>query len=104
MLEEQTDVFPEILPGVFGIEFTVTDKVLAAEEPQELLAFTVIFPPDEPAEAVIEVEVEEPDHPEGRVHVYEVAPLTADMLYVFELEAQMLVLPEILPGVAGVQL
>ena len=95
--------FPLIVPGVDGIEFTVTAKVLAADEPQELFAVTDMFPLVVLAVAVIELDVEEPVQPEGKVQVYEVAPLTAVMLYVFELEEQILVFPLIVPGVAGVQ-
>jgi hypothetical protein len=64
------------------VQPTVTASVLAGPAPQELFATTEIFPPVLPAVAVIDVEVEEPVHPEGRVHVYEVAPLTAAIEYV----------------------
>ena len=59
---------------------TVTGNVWAVPEPQVLFAVTETVPPVAPAVAVIEVEVEVPVHPGGRVHVYEVAPETADML------------------------
>ena len=44
-------------------------KVLAVPEPQVLFAVTETFPPVAPAVSVIEVDVEVPVHPEGRVHV-----------------------------------
>ena len=49
-------------------------------EPHELLAVTEIFPLFAPAVAVIEVEFELPLHPDGNVHVYDVAPFTAVIL------------------------
>jgi hypothetical protein len=36
-----------------------------------------MLPPVFPAVVVIDVDVELPLHPEGKVHVYDVAPLTA---------------------------
>jgi hypothetical protein len=54
----------------------VTAKVLGALAPQVLFALTEIVPLA-PAVAVIEVVVEDPDQPDGNVHVYDVAPLTA---------------------------
>jgi hypothetical protein len=47
----------------------VTFIVLAVPEPQELLAVTEIVPPLFPAVAVIEVVVDVPLQPAGRVHV-----------------------------------
>jgi hypothetical protein len=49
-------------------------------ELQELLDLTEIVPPLEPGVAVIDVDVELPLHPDGNVHVYEVAPGTAEIL------------------------
>ena len=49
-------------------------------EPHELFAVTEIVPPVTPTVVVIEVEVELPLHPDGNVHVYEVAPETGDIL------------------------
>jgi hypothetical protein len=66
-----------MLPGVAGNEFTVTASDWAVEEPQVLFAVTVILPPVLLAVVVILVVVDVPDHPEGNVHVYEVAPFTA---------------------------
>jgi hypothetical protein len=48
---------------------TETFNVLAAPLPQELLAAAEIKPLLLPTVAVIEVEVEEPLHPEGNVQV-----------------------------------
>ena len=62
-------VFPLMVPGVDGIELTVTPNVFAADEPQELLAVTEMFPPDVPAVALIEFVEEVPDQPFGNVHV-----------------------------------
>ena len=50
---------------------------------------------------LIEVLVEDPVQPDGKVQVYEVAPLTEDMLNVFELPEQIVVLPVIAPGCVG---
>jgi hypothetical protein len=49
-----------------------------------LLAVTEIVPPFEPTVEVIEVEAELPLQPEGNVQVYDVAPATAAILYVWE--------------------
>ena len=64
-------------PGVAGTVITVTPSVCAADEPQELFAVTDIVPPAAPAVVVMEVVVELPVQPPGRVHVYPVAPATA---------------------------
>ena len=48
---------------------TDTLSVFAGPVPQALFAATEIVPPDEPTVAVMEVEVELPVHPDGRVHV-----------------------------------
>lgn len=61
--------FPEIVPGVAGVLFTVTDRLDVADEPQALFAFNVIVPPVEPAVADILLVVEVPVHPEGKVQV-----------------------------------
>lgn len=47
----------------------MTASVDADEEPQALFAVTVIFPPDVPAVALIELDVDVPDQPDGNVHV-----------------------------------
>ena len=42
------------------------------------------------------------DHPVGTVHVYDVAPATAEILYVWEVKlGHCEVVPEIEPGVTG---
>lgn len=52
--------------------------IVAAElEPHALLAVHVIFPEEVPEVTLMEFVVDEPDHPDGRVHVYVVAPETA---------------------------
>jgi hypothetical protein len=56
---------------------TVTVKVLAVPDPHELFALTEMVPPVLPAVTVIAVVEEVPVHPEGKVQLYEVAPLTA---------------------------
>ena len=65
-------------PGCAGEDAVMlTAKVRAVLPPQLLLAFTVIFPPAVPEVAVILLVVELPVQPEGKVQVYDVAPLTA---------------------------
>jgi len=77
--------------------------VWADETPQVLPAVTVILPPVAPAIAEIELEVEVPDHPEGSVHVYDVAPLTGVIEYMFDVPWHIVALPEMVPGVAGTE-
>ena len=57
-----------------------TFTALGALEPQELFAVTDIVPPLDPAVVVIDVLVDDPLHPDGNVQVYDVAPVTADIL------------------------
>ena len=99
-------VFPPIAPGCGGSEplLTVTLNNFAADEPQVFLAETDIEPLVELAVALMELVVEEPIHPLGRPHVYDVAPVTGSMVYVFELPEQTVVLPLMAPGVDGVVL
>ena len=66
--------------GVKGVALTDTFSVREALEPHELFVVTEIVPPLTPMDAGIDVEVELPLHPEGNVHVYEVAPAIDDML------------------------
>ena len=61
--------FLVIVPGCEGIGLTVTFKVCGKEDPQELLAMTVIFPVVAPAVAFIELVMDEPVQPSGNVHV-----------------------------------
>lgn len=58
-----------MLPGVAGSVFEVTASVCAVDEPQELLAVTVIFPLVALAVTVMLVVVDVPAHPDGNVHV-----------------------------------
>jgi hypothetical protein len=71
---------PVIVPGCPGVVGIVTLNERAVPEPHELFAVTETLPPVEPTVAVIDVEVELPVQPVGKVHVYEVAPETDDML------------------------
>ena len=57
-----------------------TFTALGALEPQELFAVTDIVPPLDPAVVIIDVLVDDPLHPDGNVQVYDVAPVTADIL------------------------
>ncbi len=59
---------------------TDTANVRAMLVPQKLLAVTDMSPPLAPTVALIDVVVELPLHPEGKLQVYEVAPGTAVML------------------------
>ena len=77
---------------------TVTDSVCAELEPQELFAVTDMFPLDAEGVTVIEFVFDDPVHPEGSVHVYVVAPLTATILYVWDDPWQTELLPDIAPG------
>ena len=55
--------------GVAGVGFTVTERVCAVDAPHPLFAVTVTFPLVAETVVVITVELDEPDHPEGNVHV-----------------------------------
>ena len=69
-----------MLLGCAGMAFTVTLSVVAALCPQLFSARTLRVPLAVPAKTVILFEVELPDHPEGSVQEYDVAPLTAAIL------------------------
>ena len=97
-----TVVFPVIAPGWAGIAVTDTLNVRGVPEPHELFAVTEILPLFAPGVAVIDVEAELPLHPDGNVHVYDVAPFTAVILYVWEAPWHTVVLPVIAPGWAGI--
>ncbi len=71
---------PPIDPGCEGVVETDTANVRAVLVPQKLLAVTDMSPSLAPTVALIDVEVELPPHPEGKLQVYEVAPGTALML------------------------
>ena len=60
--------FPVIVPGCVGIAVTVTANVLATLVPQLLMAATEMFPVA-PAVAVMVLVVDDPDQPEGKVHL-----------------------------------
>ena len=69
-----------IISGIAGAVFTVTFNVCGPEEPQLLLADTVISPPEILATVTMAFVVDVPVQPVGKVHVYEVAPATSDIL------------------------
>ena len=61
-------MFPDITPGSEGVGLTETANVCGMVVPQALMAATEIVPPELPTVATIEVVVELPDQPEGKVH------------------------------------
>jgi hypothetical protein len=65
----QTDALPEMVPGCAGTVVVVTARVLAVLVPQPFEAVTEMSPPFGPTVAVMELVVEVPVHPAGRVHV-----------------------------------
>ena len=69
-----------MVPGCAGAVVTVTLNVWAVPAPQALSAVTEISPSSAPAVAMIELVVELPVQSAGNVHVYEVAPVTGDIL------------------------
>lgn len=69
MLPWQTVVFPPIVPGWAGKAPTVTASVWADEDPQALLAVTMMVPLLAPGVAVIALLVLLPVHPPGSVQV-----------------------------------
>ena len=94
-------VLPEIGPGVTGTVLTTTISDCGVDDPHTLLAVTVMLPAEVPAVASIESVVDDPLHVDGSVQVYDVAPDTAVIEYVLRLPEQIVVLPVIGPGVAG---
>lgn len=98
---EQIVVVPEIVPGVDGIVFTIIAKVSGVDEPHALFAVTVIFPLVADAVVLMEFVVDVPDHPPGNVQVYEVAEGSLVTEYVLLDPEQIVVVPEIVPGVEG---
>ncbi len=87
-LPEQSVVFPVIAPGVEGPPPAVTAKICADEEQSALFAVTEMLPGIKLAVALSEFVVDVPVHPEGNDQVYEVAPPTAEILYVYEFPEQ----------------
>ena len=96
-----TLALPVIVPGVAGAVLIVTASVAADELPHVLLAVTETVPPNVFAVVLMLFVVDVPVHPPGSDHVYDVAPPTGVIEKVLLLLAQMLVLPVIVPGVAG---
>lgn len=78
-MPEQGAVSPLMAPGAEGNAVTVTALTDAALLEQLLLATTEMFPPVFPETVLIVFDVEEPVHPAGNVHVYDVAPGTRAM-------------------------
>ena len=94
---------PLITPGGAGALFTVIASEAAALVPQPLEAVTEMLPLEALAVVLIELVVEVPVHPPGSVQTYEVAPDTAVIEYVLEVPEQMVTVPLIAPGVAGIE-
>ena len=67
---------PVIAADCAGIELDVTARVCAVLLPQALSAVTIMFPLPVPVVALMLLVVDVPVHPEGIVHVYDIAPLT----------------------------
>lgn len=65
--------------GVDGILFTVMARVCCPEVPHPLLAETLMVPPVLFEEVLILLVEGVPAQPDGKVHVYNVAPFTAEM-------------------------
>lgn len=61
-------------------EVTLTLFDCVGPEPQLLFADTYIVPPFKPTVTLMDVVEELPLHPDGSVHVYEVAPLIDETL------------------------
>ena len=68
--------------GCAGAAPVPIDKVVARLVPQVLIAATEITPPAAPVVTVMLLLVDDPLHPTGSIHAYEVAPLTGDTEYV----------------------
>jgi hypothetical protein len=101
LLPVQTVELPVIVTGCEGILVIVMARVRALLVPQLLFAVIEIFPLAVPVMAVIEYVPDVPDHPEGNVQVYPVAPGTAVTEKVCETPPHKEELPEITPGCAG---
>ena len=64
-----TLLLPALETSCVGVGDTLTFKTLGVLAPQALLALTKMAPPALPTVALIEVDVEVPDQPEGRFQV-----------------------------------
>ena len=84
--------------GCEGVAATEIETVRGVLAPQALTADTEIFPLPDPVITVILFVADEPVHPEGKLQLYEVAPLTALTEYVCEVPWQTEVFPETFPG------
>ena len=80
---------------------TDTGCAEADEVPHVFTAVTEMLPLVALAVVLIEFVVEVPVHPVGNVQLKEVAPLTGVTLYVLVDPEQIVVVPLIVPGVAG---
>lgn len=98
---EQIVAVPEIEPGVAGIEFTVMVCDDEADVPHAFEALIETLPPVALAVVLIEFVLLDPIHPEGRIQLYSVAPLTAVTEYVLAVPEQMEEFPDKVPGVFG---
>ena len=72
--------------------------LLAIPTPHEVTGATLIIPPFVAGVTVILFVVDVPVQPEGNVHTYDVAPVTAVILYVIGVVLQTLVKPVIGPA------
>ena len=90
-------------PGAAGTDPMLTASVEAVEAPQEVLATTEIVPPVVPGVAEIELVIDVPVHPVGKVQVYEVAPPTGVMEYVCATPLHTVLSPAIAPGAGGAE-
>ena len=71
---------PLIASGVVTINSTVTANVCVADVPQPLVTEIETSPLVVPVIAEIVFDEELPDHPLGSIQLYEVAPLTGEIL------------------------
>lgn len=74
---------PSIIPGSGGNADTATESVRGVLLPQELFAVTDTLPDVAPGTVVREFVCDVPDQVDGVDHVYDVAPITLVMEYVF---------------------
>lgn len=91
---------PVIAPGVGGGEPSEIVNTLGVLLPHALFAVTEMLPAEVPAISVIDVVVLVPVQP-GADHVYDVAPDTDAIEYVFVSPGQYVAEPVIVPGETG---